>query len=62
MNMHMSDDSEKSKTQLQIDANLKRIYDETLQEKIPDRLTNLLEQLRAKAKAHTKPGDDGPAS
>lgn len=62
MNMHMSDNSEKSKTQLQIDANLKRIYDETLQEKIPDRLTDLLDQLRAKAQAETKRGDAGPTS
>jgi formiminotetrahydrofolate cyclodeaminase len=62
MYQDMSDDSHKSKSQLQIDANLKRIYDETLQEKIPDRLTDLLEQLRAKARADAKPKSDGNAS
>ncbi|MFZ1469433.1 MAG: NepR family anti-sigma factor [Paracoccaceae bacterium] len=32
----------------QIDENLKRIYDETLQEEVPDRFKQLLEQLRQK--------------
>ncbi|MEO6300132.1 MAG: NepR family anti-sigma factor [Paracoccaceae bacterium] len=32
----------------QIDANLKRVYDETLDEKVPDRFKELLEQLRLK--------------
>ena len=58
----MSDDPEKAKARLQIDANLKRIYDETLQEKIPDRLTDLLMQLRAKTQPDAKPGSDGNAS
>jgi hypothetical protein len=58
----MSGDSEKSKAREQIDANLKRIYDATLQEKIPDRLTDLLEQLRAKARGNALPESDGNAS
>ena len=55
MNLDMSKESGKSKSKEQIDANLKRIYDETLQAKVPDRLTDLLAQLRAKATAK----DDG---
>lgn len=34
--------------QQQIDDNLKRVYDETLKEDIPDRFKKLLEQLRHK--------------
>jgi hemerythrin-like domain-containing protein len=45
----MPDSNPKSKVRHQIDENLKRIYDETLKEEIPDRLTQLLEQLRQKA-------------
>ncbi len=45
----MSDNNPKSKIRDQIDENLKRIYDETLKEEIPDRLTQLLDQLRKKS-------------
>lgn len=45
----MPDNNPKSKIRDQIDENLKRIYDETLGEEIPDRLTQLLEQLRKKS-------------
>ena len=45
----MSDDSAKSKIKRQIDENLKRIYDEALQEEVPDRFKLLLEQLRQKS-------------
>jgi hemerythrin-like domain-containing protein len=45
----MPDSNPKSKIRDQIDENLKRIYDETLQEEIPDRLTKLLEELRQKS-------------
>jgi hemerythrin-like domain-containing protein len=45
----MPDSNPKSKIRDQIDENLKRIYDETLKEEIPDRLTQLLDQLRKKA-------------
>jgi hypothetical protein len=45
----MPDSNPKSKIRHQIDENLKRIYDETLNEQIPDRLTLLLEQLRRKS-------------
>ncbi len=45
----MSDSNPKSKIRDQIDENLKRIYDETLKEEIPDKLTQLLDQLRKKS-------------
>jgi hemerythrin-like domain-containing protein len=45
----MPDSNPKSNVRNQIDENLKRIYDETLKEEIPDRLTQLLEQLRKKS-------------
>lgn len=32
----------------QIDENLKRVYDETLNEPLPDRLSELLERLKKK--------------
>lgn len=44
----MTESNPKSRIRNQIDDNLKRIYDETLQEEIPDRLTVLLDQLRQK--------------
>lgn len=53
----MTDSNPKSKIRAQIDENLKRIYDETLQEQIPDRLTQLLQQLRQKSG-----GDSGGTS
>ena len=53
----MSESNPRSKIRDQIDENLKRIYDETLNEAIPDRLTQLLEQLRRKTTA----GDAGSA-
>jgi hemerythrin-like domain-containing protein len=49
MYFDMSKQNPRSKVQDQIDENLKRIYDETLKEELPDRLTQLLEQLRQKA-------------
>ena len=45
----MSENNPKSTMRDQIDENLKRIYDETLKEEIPDKLTQLLEQLRRKS-------------
>lgn len=34
-----------------IDENLRKVYEETIQEGIPDRFKNLLEQLREQEKA-----------
>lgn len=45
----MTDGKPKSTIKVQINENLKRIYDETLNQDIPDRLTQLLEQLRQKS-------------
>lgn len=53
----MAESDTRSKIRDQIDENLKRIYDETLHEAIPDRLTQLLEQLRRKTSGEAD--DDG---
>jgi len=37
-----------AKLQAQIDENLKRVYQEALEEQVPDRFKELLEQLRQK--------------
>ena len=42
----MTADRGKSKLQHEIDQNLKRVYDEALNEEIPDRFKRLLEQLK----------------
>lgn len=54
----MTDSTPKSKIRRQIDENLRLIYDETLKEEIPDRLTQLLEQLRQKAASPDENGGD----
>ncbi len=38
----------RSRMQEQIDENLRRVYQETLDEKVPDRFLELLEALRKK--------------
>lgn len=43
----MSKDTTRSKVKQQIDENLKRVYDASLNEDVPDRFKQLLEQLRA---------------
>lgn len=42
----MSDEKSKSRIREEIDANLKRVYDEALRQDVPDRFKELLEQLR----------------
>lgn len=37
-----------SRLQQQIDDNLRRVYSDTVQEPLPDRFSQLLDQLRAK--------------
>ncbi|GHC28399.1 MULTISPECIES: NepR family anti-sigma factor [Gemmobacter] len=44
----MNNAPRKSSLQQQIDENLKRVYEETLKEEVPDRFVQLLEQLKAK--------------
>lgn len=41
-------DKKNRKIRDEIDANLKRVYSEALSEDVPDRLKQLLEQLRQK--------------
>ncbi|WP_169795941.1 NepR family anti-sigma factor [Pseudoponticoccus marisrubri] len=43
----MSNNARTSKLQQEIDANLKRAYEETLNEDVPDRFTDLLARLKA---------------
>jgi hypothetical protein len=44
----------------QIDANLRRVYSETLKQPIPDRFTQLLEELRQQQQEKSDPpsGED----
>lgn len=41
-------DKNKSKVREEIDANLKRVYSDALNEDVPDKLKQLLEELRKK--------------
>lgn len=58
----MAENNPKSKFRDQIDENLKRIYDETLKEEIPDKLTLLLEQLRKKSVGNSEAGPSASGS
>ncbi len=42
----MNDTEQETKLQEQIDENLRKVYQKTLQEDVPDRLVSLLKQLR----------------
>lgn len=44
----MTQNDERAKLQSQIDENLKRVYQEALEQSLPDRFKELLEQLRKK--------------
>ncbi len=46
--LRMPDDTEKSKVDLEIDANLKRVYSGLIEEDVPERFKALLEELRRK--------------
>lgn len=46
MSSKRNEGEEPSKRCDQINENLKRVYDETVQEPLPDRLAELLEQLK----------------
>ena len=43
----MTEDTKKSIIEKQIDENLKRVYEQAVQEEIPDKLLQLLQQLKA---------------
>lgn len=44
----MSDDKERARLKATIDENLKKVYQETLDEEIPDKFRELLARLRQK--------------
>jgi Anti-sigma factor NepR len=44
----MAQDKDAPKLKAQIDENLKRVYDQTLEEEVPERFKLLLAQLREK--------------
>ncbi|GHF54646.1 NepR family anti-sigma factor [Seohaeicola zhoushanensis] len=44
----MKQSNDTAKLQAQIDENLKKVFQETLEEQVPDRFRDLLEQLRQK--------------
>ncbi len=44
----MAENPPKSSLRKDIDENLKRVFQDALQEEVPDRFKQLLEQLRAK--------------
>jgi len=59
----MTESNPSSRARTEIDENLKRIYDETMNQAIPDRLTALLDQLRRQAANEedtVKPADAPP--
>ncbi len=49
-NINMPDSEPKAKLRQQIDQNLKRVYQEALEEDVPDRFKDLLLKLRDKDK------------
>jgi hypothetical protein len=46
MNQHMSEKEPKSAIETQIVENLRRVYNQKLEEDVPDRLLDLLKQLK----------------
>ncbi len=44
----MNETEDKARLQAQIDENLKRVYQEALEQDVPDRFKDLIEQLRQK--------------
>jgi hypothetical protein len=48
MQLEMADDKGKTRLHEQIDENLKRVYEESLSEEIPDRFKDLIARLRAR--------------
>jgi hypothetical protein len=48
MHQAMADERPKSKLQEEIDQNLKRVYHDALNQEVPDRFKQLLEQLKTR--------------
>lgn len=53
----MTPNAPRSRVQSQIDENLKRVYEQALQQDVPDCFKVLLAQLRAKEQAAVLPGE-----
>ncbi|WP_299629312.1 NepR family anti-sigma factor [uncultured Tateyamaria sp.] len=51
---NMSRPDRTSRTEQEIDQNLKRVYEDVANQELPSRFTDLLEQLRAKDAAATQ--------
>lgn len=56
----MTENRRTSKVDQQIDENLRRAYSEAAQEPVPDRFTQLLEQLRQQEQSDKSGGDGTP--
>jgi hypothetical protein len=55
----MARKTDPSKTNQQIDENLKRVYDDALQENLPEKFLDLLKRLKDADKARQQDDDDG---
>lgn len=51
MDKKMASDSKKSNANAQIQQNLQKVYDEALQEEIPNEFLEMIERLKAQKKA-----------
>lgn len=54
----MKQDRKLSSLEQEIEANLKRAYDDVAKQEVPDRFTQLLEQLRKADKKNAETSDD----
>ncbi len=55
---YMKQDRKLSSLEQEIEANLKRAYDDVAKQEVPDRFTQLLEQLRKADKKNAETSDD----
>jgi hemerythrin-like domain-containing protein len=54
----MKQDRKLSSLEQEIEANLKRVYDDVANQEVPDRFTQLLEQLRQADKSSSETSHD----
>ncbi len=54
----MKQDRKISSLEQEIEANLKRVYDDVAKQEVPDRFTQLLEQLRNADKSSSETSND----
>jgi hemerythrin-like domain-containing protein len=55
---YMKQDRKISSLEQEIEANLKRVYDDVAKQEVPDRFTQLLEQLRKADKSSSETSND----